>query len=107
MGQIAMHGSDYVVLSNVDPYRDDPEKILDDIAAGVEEAGGTLKKTYWRIADRRKGIAQALALAKTGDLVLITGKGAEQSIVIAGKKSAWDDRKVVREELKKLVKARG
>jgi UDP-N-acetylmuramoyl-L-alanyl-D-glutamate--2,6-diaminopimelate ligase len=106
MGQIAMQGSDYVVLSNVDPYRDDPEKILEDIAAGVEETGGKLDQTYWQIADRRKGIAQALALAKKGDLVLITGKGAEQSIVIAGKKSAWDDRKVVREELKKLVKAR-
>lgn len=107
MGQIAMRGSDYVVLTNVDPYRDDPEKILDDIADGVEETGGKLDQTYWRIADRRAGIAQALALANKGDLVLVTGKGAEQSIVINGKKSAWDDRKVVREELKKLVKARG
>ena len=102
MGEIAMRGSDYVVLSNVDPYRDDPEKIIDDIAAGVEEAGGKLDTTYWRITDRRAGITKALSLAKPGDLVLITGKGAEQSIVIGGKKSAWDDRQVVRDELKKL-----
>lgn len=104
MGEIAMKGSDLVILSNVDPYRDDPEKIIDDIATGVEKAGGILDKTYWRITDRREGITHALSLAKPGDLVLITGKGAEQSIVIDGKKSTWDDREVVREELKKLLK---
>ena len=102
MGKIAMRGSDYVVLSNVDPYRDDPEKIIDDIAAGVEEAGGKLDEAYWRITDRRAGIAKALSLAANGDLVLITGKGAEQSMVIGGKKTVWDDRQIVREELKKL-----
>lgn len=102
MGEIAMRGSNYVVLSNVDPYRDDPEKIIDDIATGVEEASGKLNETYWRITDRRAGIAKALSLATDNDLVLITGKGAEQSIVIGGKKTAWDDRQVVREELKKL-----
>jgi UDP-N-acetylmuramoyl-L-alanyl-D-glutamate--2,6-diaminopimelate ligase len=106
MGKIAMTGSDYVVLSNVDPYRDDPEKIIDDIAQGVEKAGGKLEKNYWRFADRRTGIGKALALAEPSDLVLITGKGSEQSIVIGGKKSAWDDRQVVREELKKIVKER-
>ncbi len=102
MGEIAMRGSDYVVLSNVDPYRDDPEKIIDGVATGVEEASGKLNETYWRITDRRAGIAKALSLATDNDLVLITGKGAEQSIVIGGKKTAWDDRQVVREELKKL-----
>lgn len=102
MGEIAMRGSDYVVLSNVDPYRDDPEKIIDGVATGVEEASGKPNETYWRITDRRAGIAKALSLATDSDLVLITGKGAEQSIVIGGKKTAWDDRQVVREELKKL-----
>lgn len=104
MGRIAMLNSDFVILSNVDPYRDNPEKIIADIANGVEESGGKLNKTYWQITDRRAGIAHALALAEPGDLVLITGKGAEQSIVIDGKKSSWDDRQVVREELKKLLK---
>lgn len=104
MGEIAGRGSDYVVISNVDPYRDDPEKIIDDIASGVKKSGKKLNKTYWRIADRRAGIAKALTLAKNGDLVLITGKGAEQSMVIGGKKIAWDDRKIVREEVKKILK---
>ncbi len=103
MGRIAMKGSDVVILTNVDPYSDDPEAILDDIAAGVEKAGGRLNKTYFRIADRRQGIHQALALAKAGDVVFITGKGSEQSIIIDGKKSAWDDRLVVAEELTTLT----
>jgi UDP-N-acetylmuramoyl-L-alanyl-D-glutamate--2,6-diaminopimelate ligase len=55
------------------------------------------------ILDRREGIRQALNSAKTGDVVLITGKGAEQSIVIGGKSSPWDDRTVVKEELAKIL----
>jgi hypothetical protein len=55
------------------------------------------------IPDRRAGIRKALELAGKDDIVLITGKGAEQSIVVDGKSSPWDDRKVVREELVKAV----
>jgi UDP-N-acetylmuramoyl-L-alanyl-D-glutamate--2,6-diaminopimelate ligase len=56
------------------------------------------------IEDRRKGIRKALELAGSWDIVLITGKGAEQSIIIDGKKQEWDDRVVVREELRKILK---
>jgi UDP-N-acetylmuramoyl-L-alanyl-D-glutamate--2,6-diaminopimelate ligase len=56
------------------------------------------------IPDRREGIRKALELANKDDLVLITGKGAEQSIVIGGKSSPWDDRKVVKEELNAIYK---
>lgn len=104
MGEIAMRGSAYVVLSNVDPYRDNPEKIIDDIALGVERGGGKLNKDYYKITDRREGIRRALELAQPGDIVLITGKGSEQSIIIDGVKSNWDDRTVVKQELKKLLK---
>lgn len=104
MGHIAMSGSDFVILSNVDPYRDNPDKIIADIAQGVEEAKGLRNHTYFAIPDRREGIRKALSLAKPGDIVLITGKGSEQSIIIDGKKSAWDDRDVVREELSRLLK---
>lgn len=105
MGEIAMRGSDAVVITNVDPYYDDPDKILDDIEVGIKQARGKINHTYWRIADRREAIRQALQLAKAGDLVLLTGKGSEQSMVIGGKKISWDDRKVVMEELKKVVTA--
>ena len=55
------------------------------------------------LEDRRAGINKALSLANEGDIVLITGKGAEQSMIIGGKSIPWDDRDVVREELKKVL----
>lgn len=102
MGAIAAKGSDTIIICNVDPYNDDPMQIIHDIAKGAEEAGAKLDKDMFCIEDRRKAIAKALKLAKKNDIVLITGKGSEQSMVIGGKKIDWDDRDVVREELKKL-----
>jgi UDP-N-acetylmuramoyl-L-alanyl-D-glutamate--2,6-diaminopimelate ligase len=57
-----------------------------------------------KILDRREAIKQALAAARDNDLVLITGKGAEQKMALAhGRYIPWDDRQVAREELRKLV----
>jgi len=106
MGAIAMKGSDIIVLSNVDPYEDDPMDIINDIKKGAVKAGGKIDKNMFIIADRRAGILKALELASKDDIVLITGKGAEQSIVVDGKSSPWDDRKVVREELEKVTNLR-
>lgn len=102
LGKIAAKAADYVIVSNVDPYNDDPTDILEDVAGGAELAGKARGDNLFIIEDRREGIRKSLQLASKGDLVLITGKGAEQSIVIHGKSSPWDDRKVVREELDKL-----
>lgn len=101
MGAIVAKGCDQIILSNVDPYEDDPIQIIEDIAKGAEKAGAKRGKNLHLIADRREGIRKALKLAKPNDIILITGKGAEQSIVIDGKSEPWDDRKVVREELEK------
>ncbi len=102
MGEIAAKEADYVVVSNVDPYEDDPKEILEDIAKSAEKNGKTRDKDLFVIEDRRAGIKKALELAEKDDYVLITGKGAEQSIIIGGKKYDWDDREVVREELDKI-----
>jgi len=104
MGTIAAEKADVVIVSNVDPYEDDPQEILEDIAIAAEMGGKIRDKNLFVIADRREGIQKALLEAKEHDIVLITGKGAEQSIVIDGIRSPWDDRDVVREELKKLKK---
>ena len=104
MGETAARLADYVIVSNVDPYEDDPKKIIEDIAVSAEKFGKVRKKNLFLIEDRRKGIKKALSLARKGDVVLITGKGAEQSITINGKTYPWDDRRVVREELSLLLK---
>lgn len=106
MGELAAKMADYVIVSNVDPYNDDPKQILEDIATSSEKFGKVKNQNLFIIEDRKSGIKKALSLAKANDIVLITGKGAEQSIVIGGKRSAWDDRRVVREELKLIPPVR-
>jgi len=104
IGKLAAEKSDYVVVTNVDPYDDDQNEIIEDIARAAEAAGKVRNKDLFAIADRREGIRKALGLAKDSDIVLITGKGAEQSMVIGSDKIPWDDRNVARQEIKKIIK---
>lgn len=106
MGELAAKMADVLVVSNVDPYDDDPTPIVEDIAVAAEKFGMKRNENLFVIEDRREGIRRALSIAKKGDVVLITGKGAEQSIVINGISSPWDDRAVVREELRTLTQNR-
>lgn len=102
LGEISAKMADFVVISNVDPYEDDPKEICEDIALSAEKFSKTRGKNLFVIEDRRKGIKKTLSLASENDIVLITGKGSEQSIIIGGKRHPWDDRVVVREEINKL-----
>jgi UDP-N-acetylmuramoyl-L-alanyl-D-glutamate--2,6-diaminopimelate ligase len=103
LGGIAGEKADYVIVTNEDPYDEDPQLIIDQVAAGVLSAGKKQSYNLFEIPDRREAINKALSLAEAGDLVLITGKGAEQYICLAnGKKIPWDDRRIVREELAKI-----
>ncbi|KKU13849.1 MAG: UDP-N-acetylmuramyl-tripeptide synthetase [Parcubacteria group bacterium GW2011_GWC2_45_7] len=104
LGGIAARNADYVIVTNEDPYNDDPQTIIDDVARGAEEAmrqvSGIRYQAVLKILDRKEAIAKALSLAQSGDLVLITGKGAEQAMVVKhGQKIPWDDRVVTRELL--------
>jgi len=97
MGKLANEYCDIAYLTNEDPYDEDPEAIIKDIAEGF-----TLKKPRV-IIDRRKAIAQALKDAKEGDAVLITGKGTDPYIMgPRGTKQVWSDKEVATEELQKL-----
>jgi UDP-N-acetylmuramoyl-L-alanyl-D-glutamate--2,6-diaminopimelate ligase len=95
LGELAAKYCDEVIVTNEDPYDEDPWKIIEQVAEGTK---GKARK----ILDRREAIREALKLAKEGDIVVITGKGAEPSIVEKGKKIPWDDRKVVKEEFENL-----
>ncbi len=100
MGEFSARMADYVVVSNVDPYDDDPARILEDIAVVAEQFGKARGRNLFLIEDRREGIRKALSLGEKGDIVLVVGKGAEQSMIIRGKHIPWDDRIVVKEELR-------
>ena len=100
MGATAEKKCAEIILTDEDPYDEDPQQIVDDIAHGM-------KKKPEIILDRRAAIRRALEIASTGDAVLITGKGTNHSISVAGgKEIPWDDASVVREELSSVLKAR-
>ncbi len=97
LGAIAGNNADQVIITNEDPYDDDPEIIMSQVALGAEKAGKKPGIDLFRILDRREAIMKALALAQESDFVLITGKGSEQAICVEnGKKIPWDDRAIVR-----------
>lgn len=101
LGRLAGDRADYVIVTNEDPYDDDPVEIIDAVADGALAVGKTLDKNLFKIWERREAIIKALNLAGAGDLVLLTGKGCEQAICVAGgKKIPWDERQVVREEIR-------
>ncbi|MBM4177475.1 hypothetical protein FJ208_01600, partial [Candidatus Gribaldobacteria bacterium] len=96
LGQIAKEYCEKVIVTNEDPYDEDPKQIMQEVANGVGDE-------VLIIEDRREAIKKSLQLAKEGDIVVITGKGCEPWICLAnGKKMAWDDRLVVKEEAKAL-----
>lgn len=96
MGAIASAHCDEIILTNEDPYDEDPEKIVSEIRAGISHGHAKI------IMDRREAIAHAISLAKTGDAVIITGKGTDPFIMGPnGTKTPWDDANVAQEELVK------
>ncbi len=98
MGKIAEAHCDHVILTNEDPYDEDPKKIIDEMASGMT------KKPEIEL-DRRTAIRHALARAQTGDVVLISGKGADPCIMgPKGSREPWSDAAVVREELTALTR---
>ncbi|MFA6158535.1 MAG: UDP-N-acetylmuramyl-tripeptide synthetase [Candidatus Paceibacterota bacterium] len=98
MAQIAARSCDEIILTNEDPYDDDPRKIVDDMAQAMPSAHPHV------IMDRRAAIAHAISLAKTGDAVLITGKGTDPYIMGANNsKIPWSDAVVAREEIESSI----
>jgi UDP-N-acetylmuramoyl-L-alanyl-D-glutamate--2,6-diaminopimelate ligase len=98
MGEIASKYADIVILTNEDPYNEDPERIVQEIKKGVKKKKEN--RDLWTILDRKKAIEKAVSLAKKDDIILITGKGAEQNMMIKGEKIPWNDKEAVEEALK-------
>ncbi len=97
LGKLAIKYCDEVIITNEDPYDEDPMEIINQVGEG---AGEKAKK----ILDRRQAINKAIKLAKKGDVVVITGKGSEPWLCVRnGKKVPWDDRQIAREELEKII----
>jgi UDP-N-acetylmuramoyl-L-alanyl-D-glutamate--2,6-diaminopimelate ligase len=97
MGAVADKYCSDIILTNEDPYDEDPVAIVEDMVVGIKNTD------YKIIMDRREAINKALSIAETGDTVLITGKGTDPYIMGPNNsKLEWDDATIVREELNKI-----
>lgn len=100
MGQLAAQNADLLILTSEDPRSENPIKIIEQIAKGVEKEGGRLNIKYWKIVDRAEAIRLAVGnLASSGDTVAVLGKGHEKSMNIGGKEYAWSDHEQIKKAL--------
>ena len=100
MGEIVSRRADFVIVTNDEPYHEDPMQIINEIVVGIKNKKEN--EDFWIIPDRQEAIAKALQLATPDDIIAVTGMGAEESMVVGGKKIPWNDKQVILEELQKL-----
>ena len=96
MAEAVARVADVIVLTSDNPRTEDPERIIDDLAEGLEDGA------YERLADRRAAIRFALVMAQDGDTVVLAGKGHEKYQVLGTETIPFDERAVVRECLEEL-----
>lgn len=96
MAAIAARLSDRVILTSDNPRFEEPEKIIEQMQAGLDHTGS--RKTL-AVVNRREAIKAACALATPGDIVLVAGKGHEKYQEINGVKYPFDDKEILIEFL--------
>ena len=128
MGEIVAKKADYCIVTNEDPYNESPVQIINEVFEGVvgrkveeqiqnfqfsifnfqtisNDQISKLKtegENAFRILDRREAIKTALQIAKPGDIVVVTGKGAEEMMAVGDRRIPWNDPKIIREVLREI-----
>lgn len=105
LGAFSAEHADISVITDEDSYDEPIEKVISEIAVGAKGKGKIEGEDLFLVQSRAEGILKACKLARPGDMVLITGKGTEQSIksyADYGKAMPWDDRVAAYDALKKL-----
>jgi UDP-N-acetylmuramoyl-L-alanyl-D-glutamate--2,6-diaminopimelate ligase len=105
MGEIAGRLADVTVITAEDPRRESLATIMAEIARGVERAGGREGTSFHRVSDRGRAIQKAVDLAHPGDLVIVLGKGHEQSMCFGTTEIPWSDPETLRAALRRRVAA--
>jgi UDP-N-acetylmuramoyl-L-alanyl-D-glutamate--2,6-diaminopimelate ligase len=93
----AVKGSNKVILTSDNPRFEDPQEIINDMLAGLNDEQ---RKKVLTITDRKEAIRTACALAQKGDVVVVAGKGHENYQEIQGVKHHFDDKEVINEIFK-------
>ncbi|MBI2003050.1 MAG: UDP-N-acetylmuramoyl-L-alanyl-D-glutamate--2,6-diaminopimelate ligase [Candidatus Wildermuthbacteria bacterium] len=93
LGEIAGRHCDAIILTNEDPFDEHPARIVSEIRGGIDR-----EREVWEVLDRREAIQKAYSLAGRGDLVVLSGKGSEDSITLArGEKIPWNEVEIAQE----------
>jgi UDP-N-acetylmuramoyl-L-alanyl-D-glutamate--2,6-diaminopimelate ligase len=96
MAEVSAEWADLTVLTAEDPRTESLDVILNEMANGAESKGGLKDETYWCVPDRGEAIRFAVKLAQMGDIVMVCGKGHEQSMCFGTTEYLWDDRVALR-----------
>ncbi len=109
MGALAGGYADMVVFTDEDPYDEDPVTVMEEVAEGILKGGKKhqwrLNRNYWKVIDREQAIKKAIREARKNDVVIITGKGAEEVMAVGLHEFVpFSDRKIVKAELERLFK---
>ncbi len=102
MGEIAARLADHVILTTDNPRSEDPVRIINDILVGVQKAGGSSTVEV----ERERAFAKAFEMAKEGDIVLLAGKGHQNTQVYRDRTEPWSDAEVARRLLERRGSAR-
>ncbi len=113
VGALCVKLADITVITNEDPYTEDPETIIDAVIAGAKDSVPTFMnvqnlpailptKFCIKIPDRREAIRWLLGIAKSGDVILFCGKGADITMMIGTEQIPWNEREIIEQELSKL-----
>ncbi|MBO4642209.1 MAG: UDP-N-acetylmuramoyl-L-alanyl-D-glutamate--2,6-diaminopimelate ligase [Bacteroidaceae bacterium] len=94
MAQEAVKYSDHVIITSDNPRFEDPQAIIDDMLAGLNDKQ---RKGVLSIVDRKEAIRTACTLAQSGDVILVAGKGHEDYQIVQGVKHHFDDHEIIRE----------
>lgn len=103
MAEISAQLADVTVLTAEDPRTEPLSDILEMMAAGSRQQGGVEGESFWRVPDRGRAIYFAMTLARPEDVVIICGKGHEQSMCFGVTEYPWDDRDAARTALKAFL----
>jgi len=107
MPETAVQLADLSVLTAEDPRSESLDEILNEMAEAARSKGGVEGETFWRVPDRGAAISFALLQAKPGDVVIVLGKGHEQSMCFEETEYPWDDRVAMRAALAELLGIEG
>ena len=99
VGTFVGERADICIVTDEDPYDDDPMEIMSDVADALRGVGKKDEKDLLIIPKRQEAVEKAIRIAKKGDIVLLTGKGSEQAMVVQGALVPWDDRVAARDAL--------